>query len=108
MSELLLFMQNHSLFSLLACILNIILAREMYLKLDVYMNSHLMDAMSGRNERQSLYGKVKSIAAQALSSYESKDKKAGIHGKSMKQQFTKGIITTKQQKNFVLKYCSYI
>ena len=79
MREILYFVRTHKYFTITILLIDLILAYLIIKKTYVYVNRHIYEALGGRGERLSLYGKCISAVRGMVGRYERRGRKYGLY-----------------------------
>jgi len=82
MHELLYFISKHKYFAVMMFFLNCISVKYFIDRMVICANKWTMDAMGGRNEKQSLYGRCITMVKRSIHEYEGREKKSGVYEKA--------------------------
>lgn len=90
MKDILSFAVNHPAFSIVMAGMNFLLGYWLVLKLSLYASKNLSEAVAGRNQKQSVYGKITRSMGKSFKEYERKNSGKGFYIKAKEKLLKSG------------------
>jgi len=79
MGEIISFIRNHMLFTVIISALNFFIAKLIVEKINIRTSKETGEAMGGRNSRETFYHKCITLVRHSIKEYERRDKKSGFY-----------------------------